>query len=84
MKKAKSIIIKTLIVIALLIMNFMLFFNSVIAAENIDAANIYSAGDCGNLLKYKGIYVKVYYAEYVNNGVVYPAYCLDKTKHRSR
>lgn len=34
----------------------------------------------GNLLKYKGSIVKVYYAEYLNNGVSYPAYCLDKTK----
>lgn len=34
----------------------------------------------GNLLKYKGSIVKVYYAEYLNNGLSYPAYCLDKTK----
>lgn len=34
----------------------------------------------GNLLKYKGIIVKVYYAQYTFNNISYPAYCLDKTK----
>lgn len=29
---------------------------------------------------YKGIVVKAYYAEYLQDGVSYPAYCLDKTK----
>jgi len=42
---------------------------------------IYSVGDCGELLKYKGIVVKTYYVEYSNDGIGYPAYCLDKTKH---
>lgn len=58
----------------------MLIFNSVQAVD-INSANIVSGGDCGNLLIYKGIYIKTYYAYYTRNGVNYPAYCLDKTKH---
>ena len=39
-----------------------------------------SGGDCGKLLTYKGIVVETYYSQYINDGVSYPAYCLDKTK----
>ena len=58
----------------------MLIFNSV-QTVNVNAANIVSGGDCGSLLIYKGIYIKTYYAYYTKDGVNYPAYCLDKTKH---
>lgn len=58
----------------------MLIFNSV-QAVNVNSANIVSGGDCGNLLIYKGIYIKTFYAYYTKDGVNYPAYCLDKTKH---
>lgn len=58
----------------------MLIFNSVQAVD-INSANIVSGGDCGSLLIYKGIYIKTYYAYYTKDGVNYPAYCLDKTKH---
>ena len=34
----------------------------------------------GNLLKYKGTTVKVSYIVYENDGIQYPAYCMDKTK----
>ena len=67
------------IVFAIIILNFLNFTNSVIAT-NIDAANVYAVGDCGSLLKYKGITVKTTYIQYENDGKVYPAYCLDKTK----
>lgn len=49
-------------------------------AANINSANIFSGGDCGSLLIYKGIVVKVDYAQYIQDGISYPAYCLDKTK----
>ncbi|MCI8618032.1 MAG: hypothetical protein HFJ60_07365 [Clostridia bacterium] len=52
-------------------------------AANINSANIFSGGDCGSLLIYKGIVVKVDYAQYIQDGISYPAYCLDKTKQRS-
>ena len=55
------------------------FMNSVYA-ESINSANIYGVGDCGNLLTYNGVPVKVSYVEYNHNGISYPAYCLDKTK----
>lgn len=65
--------------IALILMNFFSLINSV-TASNLDTANIQSVADCGQLLKYKGSIVITYYAEYNDNGVTYPAYCLDKTK----
>ena len=45
-----------------------------------NSAHLYSTGDCGQLLKYKGRVVKVSYVQYVYDGIEYPAYCLDKTK----
>ena len=65
--------------ITLILMNFFSLINSV-TASNLDTANIQSVADCGQLLKYKGSIVITYYAEYNDNGVTYPAYCLDKTK----
>jgi len=47
-------------------------------AANLTSANLYSKGDCGNLLKYKGITVMTTFVVYNNNGVEYPAYCMDK------
>ena len=57
------------------------FINSVYA-ETIHSANLYSMGDCGQLLKYKGVVVKVSYVQYSNNGKEYPAYCMERTKPR--
>lgn len=63
----------------LLSLNYLCFRNSVNASEE-NIYNIYSIGECGSLLKYKGIEVKTYYAEYIKDGIAYPAYCLDKAK----
>jgi hypothetical protein len=72
--------IKMLIIAsALLIFNILNFIN-IANAESINVANIYSIGDCGNLLTYKGGTVKVSYVQYIQDGVEYPAYCMDKTK----
>lgn len=60
-------------------LNILTIFNSVNAID-INSANIISGGDCGNLLIYRGIVVKAYYAQYTKDGISYPAYCLDKTK----
>ena len=81
MTKSKTIkIIKNaLLIIFLLLFSSLAFINSTFAAA-IDTANLSSIGDCGQLLKYKGTPVKVSYVQYENNGVQYPAYCLDKTK----
>lgn len=68
------------IIISFLIINIFTIFNYV-QATNINSANIISGGDCGSLLTYKGIVVKTYYAQYMQDGISYPAYCLDKTKH---
>ena len=60
------------------IFNTGIFLNSVYA-ENINSAYIYSTGDCGSLLIYRGITVKTSYVQYDNNGISYPVYCMDKT-----
>ena len=70
---------KIISIIFFLILNIFTIFNSV-QAININSTNIISGGDCGSLLTYKGIVVKTYYAQYVYDGINYPAYCLDKTK----
>lgn len=80
MKKRK--ITKLLIILAIFIMNGLGFMNAVYAAPEINSAYIYSIGDCGQLLKYKGVIVITGYVQYNYNGVSYPAYCLDKTKVR--
>lgn len=79
MKKLKKIMKKVFIIISLVIMNLLGFVNSV-NASNMNSANIYMIGDCGELLKYRGVTVKVSYVQYTKDGVDYPAYCLDKTK----
>lgn len=75
---------KLLIILAIFFMNGLGFMNSVCAAPYIDSAHMYAAGDCGQLLKYKGVPVEVSYVQYTYNGVNYPAYCLDKAKARSK
>lgn len=70
---------KIILVVIAIILNFLGVANSVNAA-NINSAHIYALNDCGKLLTYKGIPVKVTYVEYNENDVHYPAYCLDKTK----
>ena len=77
MKKFK--IYKTILAFLVLILSCFGFINSVYAIK-VDSADIYSIGECGSLLKYKGGVVKVSYVQYVNDGIEYPAYCLDKTK----
>ena len=75
----KKIITKISLIILILILNGLVFLNSTYA-ETIKNAKVFCIGDCGSLLKYKGSIVKVSYIVYDNNGVQYPAYCLDKTK----
>ncbi len=74
---------KLLIIGAIFIMNALGFMNAVYATPSINSAYMYAIGDCGQLLKYKGIIVKTDYVQYDFNGESYPAYCLDKTKIRS-
>lgn len=71
------------LIISILIIGIYTIFTSVKAID-LDSANIVSGGDCGSLLKYKGVVVKAYYAHYTKDGTNYPAYCLDKTKKRCR
>lgn len=68
------------IICLMLMMNFLVFLNSVKATNigNISQVDLRSLGNCGQLLKYKGVIVKTYYVEYSHDGASYPAYCLDK------
>lgn len=70
---------KAVIAIAFLTLNILGVINTV-QAQTISNAHVYSIGDCGNLLTYKGMIVKTDYVIYTENGVQYPAYCMDKTK----
>lgn len=81
MEKTRKInIIKLIIVISILFIIDLLSVINSVRAENLNSANIYSVGDCGNLLTYKGVIVKVSYVQYTKDNINYPAYCLDKTK----
>ena len=72
-------ILKTFIIGAIvLILNMLILLNSTYAV-NLGNVNIYSAGDCWQLLKYNGIVVKTTYAEYKTENGANPAYCLNKT-----
>lgn len=74
-----SIMKKLGVAFVLLVLNVLGIMN-VAHANTINNASLYSVGDCGSLLTYKGVTVKVSYIEYIENGVHYPAYCMDKTK----
>lgn len=79
MKKIKNNFKKIIFISIIFIFNLFNFINS-INAVNIPSVDIVSIGECGDLLIYKGILVKAHYVQYENNGISYPAYCLDKSK----
>ena len=72
-------IYKVIIALLAIIISSLSFINSVYATT-VNSAEIYSIGDCGDLLKYKGFIVQVSYVQYQHEGNEYPAYCMDKTK----
>ncbi len=67
-----------IISIILLIITILMTFNASYAAS-LSSANLYSKGECGHLLKYKGITVVTTMVVYNNSGIEYPAYCMDKS-----
>ena len=77
--KRKIKIKRILTAIIIITLNILGVINSVYDT-NLNAANLYSIGDCGQLLTYKGSIIKVSYVQYMENGISYPAYCMDKTK----
>lgn len=72
--------IKVISIVILLFITNSLNIKNMVNAESINAADVYSIGDCGSLLTYQGITVKTNYVQYIKDGVAYPAYCMDKTK----
>ena len=76
-KKSIKITIKSIIIALLCIV---LLKNTVKAIDTIQAVNsadLYSVGDCGQLLKYNGSIIRTTYVAYGSNGTEYPAYCLN-------
>lgn len=80
--KIKINLKKCMIVAIVLVLNILGFANSLYAVSTLEnkSANVYMVEDCESLLKYKGMVVRVRYVEYENEGVKYPAYCMDKHK----
>ena len=81
MKLKLKLITALLIIAVTIIMNNIVILNSVKAAnlEQISQIDLHYGGMCEQLLKYKGVIVKTTYVEYYgDNGINYPAYCLDK------
>lgn len=80
MKITRKILIAIAIMFVILTLDLLLLINSVKATsiKDISQVDLYSTGNCGQLLKYKGVIVKTYYVEYTYNGTSYPAYCIDK------
>lgn len=73
MKKIIKIILISIIITA---MNF-----TMVRAETpITSADLKNSGDCGQLLRRNGSIIKTTYITYANNGKIYPAYCLNRTK----
>lgn len=73
----KKIITKAIFILLILILNALVFLNSSYAATAIKNAKVFCIGDC---VKYKGSIVKVSYVVYEDNGIQYPAYCMDRSK----
>lgn len=72
MKKTISIMLIIILILSML----MVFNNS--HAVNINQAYLYSIGQYTDLLKYNNINIITTYVVYQNNGIEYPAYCLQK------
>ena len=72
----RRIIASTLLLIVLI----STFYINYAYAFEIKDREVYSKGECERLLTYKGIKVITSYVVYNDNGVEYPAYCLDVTK----
>lgn len=70
----------------LILVSFVTFTNTTLATE-ITSAELQSKGDCGHHLQYwhnnQWTYVTTTFVTYTENGVEYPAYCLDKDLPRS-
>ena len=67
------------IIVLLLIINILsTFVGNISNAANLEKADLYSKGSCGDLLKYNGITVYTTLVVYNNNGVEYPAYCVQR------
>lgn len=63
-RKIKSRIIKYLLIMISFILLNILAISTSVQAVDISSANLFTENECRNLLKYKGVVVKVTYVEY--------------------
>ena len=82
----KKITKKGIAILLIILSLFSVFSNAVFAATEINSALIKYGGDCGRHLQYwdssnnRWSYIITSYVYYEENGVQYPAYCLDASK----
>lgn len=80
-KRGGNILKKTIKIISviflIILLNSIVLINSVQATEQKNIA-IYSKGELKRIIRYNGIAVKTTHAVYKENGIEYPAYCLNK------
>ena len=72
-------------VISIILVNYfcismLLQFNKSYASSSIAEADLYSKGECGDLITYKGRTIRATYVVYQKDGVEYPAYCINQDK----
>lgn len=76
MKKRTKIIVTILLILMMIMPQIT---SSYAATFNIDKADLYNKGDCGDLLKYNGALLYHSFIVYQKDGVEYPAYCLQSS-----
>lgn len=76
MKNIKKLSKTILIILTLLIVNLSLI-TTYVQAVNIETKNLYKIDHCENVLMYKGIARGATYVVYNQNGIEYPAYCIN-------
>lgn len=65
------------VVLLIIILNSILLINTVQAVEQ-GKVNVYTKGELKRIIRYNGIAVKTTHVVYRDNGIEYPAYCLNK------
>ena len=75
MKKLK---LQLIVILSAILIFSNIFWSMSFASFNIESANLYSKGDCGELIKKMVQLIHTTYVVYLKDGKEYPAYCLDK------
>ncbi len=82
--------IKKSIAFIMLLLTICSAFSNIVFATEISSANLQDGGDCGHHLQFwdsnqnAWSYAVANFVSYIENGVEYPAYCLDYYLPRNR